>query len=94
MKKAKSLGILIGSIILIFFLALYFGSTTGYYETSTSNKATLTEDARKKFEKDVQSGKPIIVASTVGMKLSKTIEKIFNKGMSALFNEIDKAVRG
>ena len=45
MKKAKSLGILIGSIILIFFLALYFGSTTGYYETSTSNKATLTEDA-------------------------------------------------
>ena len=34
------------------------------------------------------------VASTVGMKLSKTIEKVFNKGMSALFNEIDKAVRG
>lgn len=29
----------------------------------------------------------------IGMKISKVIEKIFNKGMNAIFNEIDKTIR-
>lgn len=80
---------------------------SGYYRTTTTNKATLTDEALKKFEEDVALGKPIIAknyleeekdynntASILAMKLSKVIEKIFNKSMNAIFNEIDKAVRG
>lgn len=33
------------------------------------------------------------MASSIAMKLSKIIEKLFNKGMNAFFNEIEKAVK-
>ncbi len=87
------------------FFSLYIGTQTGYYKTTASSKATLTDKALKRFEEDVQSGKKIIAknyleeekdysnkASILGMKISKTIEKIFNKGMNAIFNEIDKTI--
>ena len=106
LKKGKNIIIFLGSITLIFFFALYFGSYTGYYKTKTSNKATLTEEALERFEADVRSGKEIDAknylqeekhyqnhASMIGMKISKVIEKIFNKGMNAIFNEIDKTIR-
>ena len=49
---------LIGIILLIFFLALYLSSyNTSYYE----NKNILTEDAIKRFEKDLKEGKKINV---------------------------------
>ena len=107
LKKGKNICLFLGSITIILFLALYFGSISGYYKTTTTNKATLTDEALKKFEEDVKDGKPIIAknyleeekdynnkASVIGMKVSKIIEKIFNKGMNAIFSEIDKAVRG
>ena len=76
---------LIGIILLIFFLALYLSSyNTSYYE----NKNILTEDAIKRFEKDLKEGKKINVnnyiekeknynnkVSTYTLKLSNLIDK-------------------
>ena len=82
---------LIGIILLIFFLALYLSSyNTSYYE----NKNILTEDAIKRFEKDLKEGKKINVnnyiekeknynnkVSTYTLKLSNLIDKCINKSL-------------
>lgn len=78
---------------------------TGYYEFNNSKKTTLTNDAIKKFEKDIKEGKQISAKnylegekeynnkiSTTSLKISKTIEKSFNYLMGKLFEEINSAV--
>ena len=103
--KGKNIFILISSVTIIFFLALYFGEYTGYYKFSDNNKSTLTDEAIKRFEQDLKEGKDVNIsnyleeekhynnkASTFGMKLSSLIEKAFNKGMNALFSELEKAI--
>ena len=87
---------LIGIILLIFFLALYLSSyNTSYYE----NKNILTEDAIKRFEKDLKEGKKINVnnyiekeknynnkVSTYTLKLSNLIDKCINKSLKLVFD--------
>lgn len=105
--KGKNVLILISSITIIFFFALYFSQYTGYYDFSDNSKTVLTDEAIKKFEADVKAGKKIDAsnylekeknysnkASKLGMKISLIIEKAFNKGMNAIFNELEKTVRG
>lgn len=103
--KGKNIARVVGVTLIILFVALYLTQVTGYYEYTESKKTTLTKDAIKRFEKDVAEGKEIAAKnyleeeknynnklSTVGMKLSKVIEKGFNKVMSSIFNEINKTV--
>lgn len=91
--------------LVVFFIALYCSQLTGYYEYTESKKTTLTEEAIKRFEKDVAEGKEVEAknylqeekeynnkASNLGIKISSLIEKGFNKTMNSLFKEIDKAV--
>ena len=87
---------LIGIILLIFFLALYLSSyNTSYYE----NKNILTEDAIKRFEKDLKEGKKINVnnyiekeknynnkVSTYTLKLSNLIDKCINKSLKLVYS--------
>lgn len=103
--KGSSVFKIIALVLVIFFAALYFSGLTGYYQYSENRKTTLTEDAIKRFENDLENGKEIEAknylqeekeynnkASTLGMKISGLIEKGFNKTMNSLFNEISKAV--
>ena len=90
---------LIGIILLIFFLALYLSSyNTSYYE----NKNILTEDAIKRFEKDLKEGKKINVnnyiekeknynnkVSTYTLKLSNLIDKCINKSLRLVLKYLE-----
>ena len=79
---------IIGVLVIILFLSLYFSGYNNYYYES---KKTLTTEAIKQYEKDLKSGKKIDPtkyiepqknynnkASTIGMKTSIMIEKGFN----------------
>ena len=90
---------LIGIILLIFFLALYLSSyNTSYYE----NKNILTEDAIKRFEKDLKEEKKINVnnyiekeknynnkVSTYTLKLSNLIDKCINKSLRLVLKYLE-----
>ena len=92
---------LIGIILLIFFLALYLSSyNTSYYE----NKNILTEDAIKRFEKDLKEGKKINVnnyiekeknynnkVSTYTLKLSYLIDKCINKSLKLVLKYLENS---
>ena len=92
-------------ILILLFIGLYISQVTGYYEYTESKKITLTKDAINRFEKDVKEGKEISAknyleeekeynnkVSKLGITVSNLIEKSFNKTMSSLFKEIDRAV--
>lgn len=97
----KKLIKLIGIILLIFFLALYLSSyNTSYYE----NKNILTEDAIKRFEKDLKEGKKINVnnyiekeknynnkVSTYTLKLSNLIDKCINKSLKLVLKYLENS---
>ena len=92
---------LIGIILLIFFLALYLSSyNTSYYE----NKNILTEDAIKRFEKDLKEGKKINVNNyiekeknynnkvyTYTLKLSNLIDKCINKSLRLVLKYLENS---
>lgn len=78
---------------------------TGFYEYNRNRKTILTENAIKRFEEDIASGKEIkaenyLIAeknynntlSKLGMKISKYIEKSFDKAMNTIFSELNKVV--
>lgn len=103
--KGKNLIKIILATVVILFLSLYITQMSGYYEYNESKKVTLTEDAIKRFEEDLASGKKINAGnylkeeknynnniSQMGMKLSNYIEKGFNKIMNSIFTEVSKAV--
>lgn len=92
---------LIGIILLIFFIALYLSSyNTSYYE----NKNILTEEAIKRFEKDLKEGKKINVnnyiekeknynnkVSTYTLKLSNLIDKCINKSLKLVLKYLENS---
>lgn len=106
MKKGKEVFRLLGVILIILFLALYFGQFTGYYKVSKERKTTLTNEAIKRFEEDVSSGKEIKASnylekeknynnnlSKLGLGLSKLIENSFDGMMKFIFKEMEKAIK-
>ena len=89
----------IGLLIIIFFLSLYFSKySSNYY----NDKTTLTEEAIKRYEKDLKEGKNInssnyIIeeknynnkASIIGLKTSKLIENTFSYGLKHIIKYLD-----
>ena len=89
----------LGLILIIFFLSLYFSKYTNTYYNDKSN---LTEAAIKKYEKDLKEGKSINSnnykveeknynnkASIIGLKASKIIEDTFSYGLKHLMKYLD-----
>ncbi len=104
--KGKNIFRLLCLILIILFLALYFGQYTGYYDISKGKKTALTEEAIERFEKDVASGKEISAEnylekeknynnniSRLGIGTSNLIEKGFDKIMSFIFKEVERAIK-
>ena len=91
---------ILGLLLIVFFLSLYFSKyTNNYYD----NKSNLTEEAIKRYEKDLKEGKDInpsnyVVeeknynnkASIMGLKVSKLIENTFSKGLNYILNHLEK----
>lgn len=94
-KKGKDKFLIILLLLFIIFLILYISKETGYYEYKAHNKAVLTRESMKNFEKDVENGKNVsindyLVSSRVdysnsftdvGYNLGKFIEEIMNNGI-------------
>lgn len=89
--------------IIISFLSLYI--TSNHYEYNLKNQNILTNEAIKRFEKDVKAGKKIIAsnyieeqknynnkASDIALKTSNYISKTFNKIMKYLFKQLEKSI--
>ena len=99
----KNIVSFLGITIFIFFLVVYIGQGTGYYENINSKKSILTKEAIERYEKDIKNNKNIKegkylekeknyknLYNRLGINISNIIEKIFNKGMKRFINEIDK----
>ena len=101
----KRIIVLVCSVFIILFFALYISQYTGYYGYSSSEQNILTDDAIKRFEEDIRAGKNIDTnnylveeknysnkISRLGMKTSSFIEKSFKKGINIIFRELSDAV--
>lgn len=107
MRKFRKFFELLASLVVILFLVIYIGQGTGYYQITENRKTALTEDAIRRFEEDVKSGKEIVASnylvkeknynnniSIVCMKVSEFIETSFNKFMMLVFRELEHVVNG
>jgi len=101
----KNFIILVSSIFIILFFALYLSQYTGYYDYSSSRRNILTDSAIERFEEDLRLGKTIDSSnylvkeknynnrlSRLGMKTSYVIERIFEKGIRVVFSELNDLV--
>ncbi|MBQ6285771.1 MAG: hypothetical protein IJK67_05675 [Bacilli bacterium] len=82
-------------ILFIIFLIVYLTKESGYYQYKAHNKAVLTEENIKRFEKDVEEGKNVTINDYVisdyvdysnsitdlGYNIGKFTENIMNKGI-------------
>ena len=77
----------------------------GYYEYTSSKKNVLTEEAIKKFEEDVKSGKEIIAsnyieeekdyknkASKIGIEISNFVSNTYDTIMTYLFKQLENTI--
>ena len=95
-----------GIILISIFIFLIVASKSGYYEYELSKKNSLTDDAIKQFEQDVEDGKNIDINnylnntkkdynnkfSKAGNKISNSIEKIISKGFTYIFDYLNKQI--
>ena len=88
-------------LIVVLFFSLYYSKYSNYYYYE--NQKVLTDEAIKRFEKDLKEGKEINVnnyipeqknynnkVSTLGLKTSNFIDKCFNKGLKIFAKYLSK----
>ncbi len=105
--KIQSLLKTFGILLVLSFVALYLATVGGYYEYTLSNKNILTEEAIKRFESDVASGKEIVAsnymvkqndysntANIFANKVSNFIAKTYDKAMRFIFKRIESTMSG
>ena len=103
--KSKNIIKLIFLITIVLFFSLYFTTMGGYYEYTSSKKNVLTEEAIKKFEEDVKSGKEIIAsnyieeekdyknkASKIGIEISNFVSNTYDTIMTYLFKQLENTI--
>jgi hypothetical protein len=97
---------LLGVVLVVGFLIMFFSSSSGYYEYELNKKSNLTQEAILKFEQDVKDGKEIDINdylideakdysnsfSNIGLNISDKIGTIFSKGVKFIFNSIDNMI--
>ncbi len=102
MKKNKKTKIFFRIIWVLFlvFVALNIAYESGYYETKSKNRATLTKEAMEKFENDLANGQMVDVkdyltkesvdysnsVTKLGNKISNELSDIMTKGIAGIFD--------
>ncbi|MCM1053733.1 MAG: hypothetical protein NC483_07155 [Ruminococcus sp.] len=98
-KKTKYFFRTIWGLFLIF-MALIIAYESGYYETKSGNRATLTKEAMENFENDLKNGKMVDVrdyltkesvdysnsVTKLGNKITNELSDIMTKGISGIFD--------
>lgn len=94
-KKKTNPFLKILGFLFIVFLALFIASSSGYYESKIRDRVVVTEEGIKEFEKLVQNGEEIDIASflnneredysskmsNLGDNLTSSIESVVSSGM-------------
>lgn len=102
MKKKNNIFKNLLVISFVIFMGLFIASQCGFYEAKLSNKVALTDDAIKRFEKDVSEGKVVDVSdyvkdekkdfsnkyTDIGESISDAITKLFTDGISGAWDAI------
>lgn len=105
MKFSKIFKVIIISLFVIF-MSIYLASINGYYEYETKKQKELTDDAIKRFEKDVQSGKQVNIndylvedvkhydnnITTIADNVSETFNSLLMKGFEKSFELVEKVI--
>lgn len=105
-KKKKNTFLYITIILFGIYMGLYYMAKNGYYEYQEYNKMTLTEEAMKKFEQDVNDGKEIVISdyitatktdysnkiSDLGLKTGEYLEKFMTEGIGSFFKVLSRLV--
>ena len=86
-------------VLIVFFLSLYFSRYNSHYN---QNKSYLVDEAIKRYEDDLKSGKDIVPsnyvveeknynnkASVMGIKASNLIENVFSKGIKYILRYLN-----
>lgn len=92
-------------ILFLSFIAMYITTKTNYQQIENKNKNILTEEAIKRFEKDVKEGKKIVASnylskeknydnkiSLLGLKISNIIENTYKKTINKIFKKLSNLV--
>ena len=93
-------------VIVFTFFAMFFSSSSGYYEYELNQTTSLTNEAILRFEQDIKDGKEIDINnyiveenkdysnnfSNAGIKLSNKIKKIFSEVVKFIFTSIGDMV--
>lgn len=92
-------------ILFLSFIAMYITTKTNYQQIENKNKNILTEEAIKRFEKDVKEGKKIVASnylskeknydnkiSSLGLKISNIIENTYKKTINKIFKKLSNLV--
>lgn len=94
-KKNNDKFMIVLLVLFVIFLIIYITKEAGYYEYKAYNKAVLTNENIKKFEKDVENGKNVSIndylvsdytdysntITDLGYNIGKFSENIMNKGI-------------
>ena len=108
--EKKNIGVnllkIIGIILFVTFITLYFSQKAGYYEYTQYQKSVFTNEQIKKFEEDVNSGKNVDIenyldnktkdysnnVSSLGYNISNTISDSVKSGIENIFKYISKTI--
>lgn len=103
-KKDKKNKFFLGlfSFLFLIYMTIYVSQASGYYEFKNYRKASLTDEALKKFESDIKKGKKVDLSSYVissntnysnkisdtGMVISDGVSELVNLGINSFFKVI------
>ena len=102
-KKKTNIWFVLLITLFIIFISLYFMNGVGYYD-ATRNRMILTDEKKEQFEKDVSEGKYIDIEdyfkdqkkdydnnfSNLSLKVSDSIDVVFNKGLKETIKALGK----
>ena len=102
-KNSKLFWLCLGSLFIVF-CGLSIANKTGYYESRLNDRVTLTNEAIKKFERDISQGKDVSLnnyfekekidysnkISNAGLTFSKGVEDVMNDGLKNTFKVLSK----
>ena len=103
-KKKKNYLLIVMTVLFSIYCAILFSYNNGYYQTMAYKKMTLTEEAMRRFEQDIEEGKNISVnnylvndfkdysngVSNAGVKTGEMAEKFITKGLGKIFKVLGK----
>lgn len=106
--KRELIAVRIFKIFLLIYIVLFISKSSGYYEFQTHKQVELNEEAMKRFESDVSSGKNVTLTdyikerdikynnkvSDMGYIISKEISNLLTNGLDSTISFLGQLFNG